>query len=278
MFINGLPLFKRSSKYNRRMLSLIEHFDFLKSHQTSSRYSMYLFPHWKRWARKVNKDSKYPMCRLNSRPFSHRINYNTMRTWLWLTTTTKNLSSPLLLLKPVVFVPAITCLASSGEREKVCLEFTRKVLSLSFPHQFLGDFFTWGRGRWKGGECYLAGVRSTLIFYTHTEADWRGPEHIFEELCTLIRGVRGYAEAVSFPSLLWKTPVSGKEHLAPAICRVRAGLWHTTGEGACTKTQYADVSLLPHWPHVREGAAWANRWRSLSVRHGTRALYLEHLM
>lgn len=91
----------------------------------------------------MSKERRYPICKLNSRLFSHKVTYN------------ENLapadetfqSCPLLLLKPVVLVPVITGLASSGGRQKLfALNLPAlKVLSLAFPHHFIWDFFTWGQ-------------------------------------------------------------------------------------------------------------------------------------
>lgn len=99
--------------------------------------------------------------------------------------------SALLKLKPVVLVPVITGLASSGGREKMfalslpAVKSFKSGLPTSLHLRFL---FTGGV---MGGYC-LADVSSVFIFYHPIQADCRVPRHTGEEfeLFTLVHCVR----------------------------------------------------------------------------------------
>ena len=211
---------ERSNIYNGIMLNPRKTFWLIKSHQTSS-----LFPPWKRWARHRSKDRKYPICKLNSRLFSHRVTYN------------ENLapaeetfqSRPLLLPRLVLLVPVITGLASPGGREEMFalnLPALKRFESGLPTSLHLRSFYL---GTVRGGVVTIwqvSGPCSDSIITLRDIAEYQDIFLSSFELFTLVHGGRLFWWSFFSPmSIMEKYCQKEGTVCAPNISRVHVGLY-----------------------------------------------------
>lgn len=236
--LSAYHISKRRNKYNRKTLNPRKTFWLIKSHQTSS-----LFPPWKRWARHGSKDRKYPICKLNSRLFSHRVTYNEN-----LVPADETLQPcPLPLPKLVVLLPIITGLASSGGREKTfALNLPAlKSFKSAFPTSLHLRCFHLGVVR--GGVVTLWQV---FGFHKCARGHCGAPRHIFEEFWVIYSCSRWQAILMAFFPMSVMEKYCQKEGTvwAPNTSRVHVGLYECMllGREPCTNPPPRDVFHLCH--------------------------------